>query len=128
MNQHPLIEEIRNTQQQAMRSLDVIGAALAQLSQSPNTTMLSPNEINTFLDDHADELGDPSPYFLDWRGRHVPLVVRHDTGVPDYAYHDGTLIPYAEWKAAHQPPQSGPGDPLSLKATDGNFAGQITVR
>lgn len=48
-----------------------------------------------FLGAHADTLGNPAAYFVDFADRAMPLVVRHDTGTAEYVVQpDGSLKPF----------------------------------
>jgi hypothetical protein len=46
----------------------------------------------------AATLGDPSLFFL----RDDALVVRHDTGVPEYRIEGETLVPFSGWSVGTQ--------------------------
>lgn len=73
-------------------------------------------------------LGPEAPrYFVDSAGRAAPLVVEQATGQPRYAYVEGKLIGYDEWRAAQQAPTLGPPEAMTIQSSDGAFSGTITV-
>lgn len=55
----------------------------------------------------------PDTHFVDSDGRPHPLVVRHETGEPEYAIVDGRCVPFAEYRAPKPPTPQGP---LTLRA------------